>query len=184
MGFYVESADRPYESRLAAEDITVGTLVNENGSDAFQNTTQQEHGYIHAVAARPMSGEFIGDDEDSVTGVPESYKAAENDRVPALPLTDGDTVKARTAADNGTDPAPSIGDGDVVGVIDTSTGSLASGGEFEGRLVEEGYTDGGGTPTTYNRSNGNFMPLGTAYKDGGTAHDVPVRVRVRRDNLD
>lgn len=184
MGFYVESADRPYVSRLAAEDIHVGTLINENGSDKFERTDGADESRIDYLATKPRRADFIADDEDATLS-DFTYKSADNDRVPALPLVDGDLVKVRTAKDTGgNESAPSINDGDVVGLIDTSSGTLSSTTEYEGRVVQEGYTDGESTPTTYNRSNNNFVALGVAERDEATSFDVPVRVRVQRDNLD
>lgn len=180
MGFYVESADRPYQSRIAAEDVHVGTLVNENGSDNYERTNGADHSAIEALATAPRRGDYIAKEADETTDF--KYLASEDDRVPALPLADRDVVKVRTAEDTGgNESAPSISDGDVVGVIDTSAGTLTSTAEYEGRIVEEGYTDGESTPTTYNRTNSNFLPLGVAYKDDSTSFDEPVRVEVRRD---
>lgn len=178
MGFYVEQADRSYQSRLAAEDITVGTLVAEDGSDKVElvddsNTT------IDGLAVSPRSAQYIAKEEQSIgdTGSDTAgftYLASENDRVPYLPLADRDAVKARTITDNGTDPAPSIDDGTVVGVAQKNDDA------FRGRLVEEGYTDNAGT--TYGRSStGGFTVLGVAYKDSGSGYDAIVRVDSRSD---
>jgi hypothetical protein len=182
MGFYVESADRPYISRLAAEDIDVGTLVAENGSDQYREADAQNDSVLSYLATEPQTAEHIADDEDAVAGPYGTYLSAENDRVPSLPLVDGDLVKVRTAEDaGGNESSPSISDGDVVGVIDTSAGTLTSSSEYQGRIVEEGYTDGESTPTTYNRSNSNFVALGTAERDESSSFDDPVRIRVKRD---
>lgn len=181
MGFYVEYENRPYHSRPAAEDIHVGTLVNENGSDAFERADGADVSRLDYLAAKPRSADWIADDED-VDLTDFTYKSSENDLVPGHPLSDGDTVKVRTAKDTGgNEPTPDIQDGDVVGIIDTSAGTLSSSSEYEGRVVEEGYTDG--DATTYNRSNNNFVALGVAFKDAATSHDVPVRVNVDRENL-
>lgn len=76
---------------------------------------------------------------------------------------DGSYMRVLTPTDNGTDPAPNIQGWSVVGVADAGTA-------YAGRVVEEGYTDAASTPVTYNRSNGNFLPLGLAY---GNQADVP-----------
>lgn len=184
MGFYVESADRPYISRLASEDIDVGTLVAENGSDQYRAANGQNDSVLSYLATEPQTAEHIADDEDDVVGPYGTYLASENDRVPSLPLVDGDLVKVRTAKDaGGNESAPSISDGDVVGVIDTSAGTLTSSDEYQGRIVQEGYDDGESTATTYNRSNSNFVPLGTVERDEGSSFDTPVRVRVKRAGL-
>lgn len=180
MGFYVESADRPYQSRLAAEDVHVGELVNENGSDKFERTNGADHSYIQALAVKHRLGDWVAEDDEDSTNF--TYDAADDDRVIAQPLSDGDVVKVRSAEDTGgNESAPSVSDGDVVGVIDTSAGTLSSTTEYEGRVVQEGYTDGESTPTTYNRTNDNFIPLGVAYKDEVTSYDHPVRIQVENN---
>lgn len=168
MGFYVESADRPFQSRIAAEDIHVGTLVSEDGSDGVQLVDDSDT-RIDGLAAAPRSAEYIAPEVDETSDF--TYSSSDNDRVPYLPLSDRDIVKVRTITDNSTDPSPSINDGDVVGVAQKGDDA------FRGRLVEEGYTDD--SPTTYNTGNANFSPLGVAYKDSGTDYDVVVRVDVR-----
>lgn len=182
MGFYTESVDRPYISRLAAEDIDVGTLVTEDGSDAFQRANGADN-RIEYLAAKVRRADYIAfDEDDTLSGF--TYQASENDRVPAQPLVDGDLIKVRTAEDTGgNESAPSISDGDVVGLIDTSAGTLTSTAEYEGRIVQEGYTDGESTPTTYNRSNSNFLALGKVIKDESSSFDDAVRVQVNRENL-
>lgn len=98
----------------------------------------------------------------------------------------GDEQGARlfvlTPSDNGTDPAVNITQNTVVGIPDISG--------FEGRVVEEGYTDSG--TTTYDRSAGNFNAVGVAYEhsddsitnDGLPADGFDERVKiVRKTNL-
>lgn len=180
MGFYVESADRPHQSRIASEDIHVGTLVNENGSDQYRLTEGANDSTVEALATAPRRGDYIAKEADETTDF--KYLSSENDRVPVLPLADRDVVKVRTAKDTGgNESAPSIEDGDVVGLIDTGAGTLTSTSEYEGRIVEEGYDDGESSATTYNRSNDNFLPLGVVYRDDSSSFDEPVRVEVRRD---
>lgn len=177
MGFYVESADRPYISRIASEDIHVGTLVEEN-SDSYRLADAQNVSNLRYLATKPRSADHIADDEDATSS--DTYASADNDRVPALPLSDGDLVKVRTATDpDGNESSPSISDGDVVGVIDSSAGTLSTASAYHGRVVEEGYVDGDGV--TYNRSNNNFVALGTAERDEASSYDAPIRVRVEGD---
>jgi hypothetical protein len=180
MGFYVESADRPKRSRLAAEDITVGSLVAENGSDQFQLADAQNDNRISYVADKNRRGDQIAFDEDDTLSFPQTYSAADNNRVIAQQLADGDVIKTRTALDGGgNESAPSISDGDVVGVIDSSAGTLSDASAYHGRIVEEGYSDG--DAVTYDRATGNFVPLGVADKDSASSYDEVVRVMVQRD---
>lgn len=177
MGAFVESADRPYLSRIAGEDVYVGELVAENGSDQFRRADAANDSAVRYLATKPYTADYIAADEDDESAF--TYAASENDRVPALPLSDGDLIRVRTPEDTGgNESAPSISDGDTVGVLDTSAGTLSSTGEYKGRVVEEGYTDGDGI--TYNESNGNFVALGVAERDEADGWDDVFRVRVQR----
>lgn len=172
MAFYIESADRPPKSRLPAEDVPVGTLVVENGSDKVK-VAEFADGRFDGVADQPLTGEQIKEYENIDDANFDVYEAAEDERVTYGGDEDRARIKVRTATDNGTDPAPSISDGTVVGIA-------ANGAEYHGRLIEEGYTDGGGT--TYGRSStGDFLPVGIAYRDEAADYDTPVRVEVRYD---
>lgn len=182
MASYIESTDRPNESRVAGSDVYVGEAVALPGDgtavpfDGSTHTLDQFGG----VADNPLTGDQIALDEDEVGGF--TYESAENDRVVFGGDGDRDRIKLRTAEDTGgNEPTPNITDEDVVGIIDTSAGTLSSTDEYHGRIVEEGYEDGESTPTTYNRSNNNFIAIGKAYRDEGTAYDTPVRIEVNKD---
>jgi hypothetical protein len=181
MGFYVESADRPYQSRLAAEDIHVGTLVHEDGSDAYELLDADTHSSFDGLATAPRRGDYIAKEEDETTAF--KYLASENDRVPALPLADRDVIKARTIKEtnSGITSSPNISDGDTVVVVDTSDGDAPT---SAGRIVEDGYSndenDDNGS-TTFSLSNDNAIGVGKAYKDSATGFDEVVRVEIRRD---
>lgn len=179
MGFYIESVDRPYTSAVVSEDIHVGTLAVKDAGNARRAEAADSNVML---AAAPRRGDYIAEDSQVAGGVTDAetttfkYLASEDDRAPLQPLADRDVVKVRTAADNATDPAPSISAGDVVGI------AAVGGEEFEGRIVEEGYTDNGGT--TYGReSTGDFYALGTAMRDESSEYDHPVRVRVLRADI-
>jgi hypothetical protein len=177
MGFFVEQADRSYQSRIAAEDIHVGTLVAEGGNDTVVNVDDTDT-ELDGLAGAPRSGDYVAKELHSIgdTGSASTsfvYQSAEDDRVPFLPVANSDLVKVYTITDNSTDPEPSISDGDVVGVAQKNDDA------FRGRLVEEGYTDNGAT--TYNRSSDNFTAVGKAYKDESATYDETVRVSVRLD---
>lgn len=165
MGFYVESADRPYQSGIAQEDVHVGTVVARTGAGQV-NLTDDVDTAADGVATAPRRGDYIAEEADETTDF--TYKAAENDRVPYADLDEaGAVLKARTIKDNSTDPAPSISDGTVVGVAHKADDA------FRGRLVEEGYTDDGAT--TYDSGSGNFTPVGTVYRDESSGYDEAVR---------
>lgn len=183
MGFYIESADRPYKSRIVNEDIRTGELGADNGSDQAVRFDASSHGEddLLGVATQPRRGDYIAAEDDETTDF--HYKSADNDRASFGGDADRDVIKVRSAEDTGgNEAAPDFsGSNTVVGVIDTSAGTLTSTGEYKGRIVQEGYTDGEATPTTYNRSNNNFFALGIAHRDDTNAFDEPVRVEVRKD---
>lgn len=171
MGFYAESYDRPNHSGIAQEDIHVGTIVAETASGQVNNTDDTDTA-ADGVALAPRRGSYIAKEADETTTF--EYLASEDDRVPYADLNEAGAVfKARTIKDDGTDPAPSISDGDVVGVPHTGDA------EHRGRLVEEGYTDGAATPVTYNTSNNNFTVVGVAHRDESSGFDEAVRFRVQ-----
>lgn len=168
MGFYVESSDRPYQSGIAQEDIHVGTIVAKTSAGQV-NLTDDVDTAADGVATTPRRGDYIAKEDDETTNF--LYESAEDDRVPYASLDEAGAVfKARTITDNSTDPAPSISDGDVVGVAHKADDA------FRGRLVEEGYTDDGAT--TYDTGTGNFTAVGTVVRDDSSSYDEAVRFEV------
>lgn len=86
-----------------------------------------------------------------------TYTKNDDHPMPYADLTeDGQRLRLRLPEKGGT--APNVTQRDILGVTDL----------YEGRLVQEGYSDGG---TTYSRQKGNFVPVGFAR---GTAPTVPV----------
>lgn len=177
--FYVEQADRAPSSGVADEAVKTGVLVFDAGS-GVRRLEFADNDY--EGLALYSSEELAAEDHD-VNTTAADFTYASGERVRYQPSEDGAVVKIRTIKDNGTDPAPSISHRTVVGVLDETTATLSgSAQDFEGRIVEEGYTDGDSTPTTYNRSNSNFKAVGRALRpakqSGNTlsAHDEPVRV--------
>lgn len=172
MAFYVESQDRAYRSYIVNTDMVAGELGAHDGSNGavpFDAATHAEEDFL-GVAEAHRAGDQVAEDLDDTGSI--FFDASENDRASFGGDADRDVIKVRTAEDNATDGAPNITDGDVVGVAD-------NGAEYDGRLVEEGYTDAGAT--TYDRASGNFYAVGVALRDGSTAFDDVVRVEVRKD---
>lgn len=166
MGFYVESADRPYQSGIAQEDIHVGTVVARTGAGQVSLTDDVDTA-ADGLATAPRRGDYIAKESDETTSF--KYLTAEDDRVPYADLDEAGAVcKARTIEDNATDPAPSISDGTAVGVAHKADDA------FRGRLVQEGYTDNGAT-SYGSGSTGGFTKVGTVYRDDSTGFDEAVR---------
>lgn len=169
MGFYVESADRPFKSGIAQEDIHVGTIVARTGPGQV-SLTDDSNTDADGLATAPRRGDYIAKEADETTTF--EYLASENDRVPYMDLDEAGAVgKARTISDNGADPAPSISDETVVGIAHKDDDA------FRGRLVEEGYEDNAGT-VYGSGSAGGFTAVGTVYRDEASDYDRPVRFTV------
>jgi hypothetical protein len=176
--FYVEQADRSPQSGLATEVVEPGELVHDDG-DGVQVLTFADDG-ANAALARYDAQAFAREYDDDV--VPEEYDPndEQRNRVQYQPFEDSAVVKVKTPKDNGTDPAPTVSHRSVVGYVDASA-VQGSADEFQGRIVEEGYSDG---TTTFDRASGNFKAVGVAYRPAGPLNkggnvsefDDPTRV--------
>lgn len=179
--FYVEQADRSPHSGVANEDIYAGELVHDDGFgvDVLTYATTDEDAGGHIGLARYDAEAMAAETDEDVAD--ELYNSGQ--RTQYQPFEDSAVVRIRTPEDNGTDPAPDINHKDVVGVLDDGS-TVSSASEFQGRVVQEGYTDD--AATTYNRSSGNFKAVGVAYRPDqnpapvagqqAESFDYPVRV--------
>lgn len=178
---YVEQADRSPQSGVANEVIIPGELVHDDGSgvDVFTYSDSNDH----LGLARYDAQAFARDYPDDVQAREYDPGVPQRDRVQYHPFEGGAIVRVRTAANNSTDPAASVGHRTVVGVLDDQS-TVSSASEFQGRIVEEGYTDD--AATTYDRSSSNFKAIGVAIRptrplnNGGTRSefDAPIRVEL------
>jgi len=172
--FYVEQADRSPQSGLAKEVIEPGELVHDDGAGV--NVLTFSDSVENVGLARYDAQAFAREYDDQV--VEDQYDT--DQRVQYQPFEDSAVVKVRTPKDNGTDPAPTISHRTVVGYVDASA-LQGSAGEFQGRIVEEGYSDG---TTTFDRGSSNFKAIGVAYRPAGPLNkggnvsefDDPTRV--------
>lgn len=179
MGFWIESADRPYKSAVAGEDILVGLLVEEQG-DGTVDIVSDSSAAIDGVAAAPRAEAYIAEEMDDASdfeykaSVTDGYALAGAHLVPFGGYEDGARVKVRTILDpqDGDADAVSLTNGTVVGVAQVSDT------DYHGRVVQEGYSDGS---VTYNRANSNFLALGKVLRDSSSSFDDVVRVEVRKD---
>lgn len=212
MGFYIETTQTPNQGGFAAEDIPAGTavVVADGEVTLFDAATDE---VFSGVADTPRRGEYIAsydhesgtytylanitDDYDRDNHAPlgfQGYDGVGDTRdahlVPVGGGDDGDLIKLRTITDTNA-TAPSISDGTVVGVVDSTDADAPD--NAAGYIVEEGYSydgDGDTTPTTFSRANDNFVAIGKAYKpedmvapsDDGTIteYDFPVRIKVNK----
>jgi hypothetical protein len=168
--FYVEQADRSPQSGVANESVYAGELVYDAGSGV--DVLSFADGNDNVALARYDAEEMAAEWEEDI--VEEVYDAG--DRVQYQPIEDSAILRIRTPEDD-TAAAPSVSHRDVVGIVDESAGDAPA--DVEGRVVEEGYTNGA---TTFDRSTGNFKAVGVAYRpaqrngDAETRYDHPVRV--------
>lgn len=175
----VEQADRAPESNVVAEDIAPHELVIDNVGTGLELVDGDESDW-DGIAMQPKSGEWIHEHDEDTSAL--EYDASDNDRASYGGREDGAIIRPLTILDstNG-ESAPSISEGDVVGVPDSTVGDGET--EWAGRIVQEGYSNG---TTTFNRTNTNFVPIGKAMAQGpldGTidSFDDEVRVQVRVD---
>lgn len=170
---YVQSRDRSANSATPAEEIRPGNFVRVDGNDAYNATaTDGVDGIAMGVQNHPS---LMADHDEDYRNAPDGdalapfvYTPDDDFDMPYYDLReDGQRIRSRTPEDpeDGT-TAPNVTANSVVGVID----------EFPGRLVEEGYTadftdDATDNPTTFNQSNGNFVPVGDAR---GNAPQIPL----------
>jgi hypothetical protein len=181
--YFVEQADRSPRSGVANEPIYPGELINDAGTgvDVFTYADAVNHCGLARYDAQAFAREWERDEDTERRYVPTATDD-ERDRVQYQPFEDAAVVNVLTPEDNGTDPAPTIGHRTVVGVVDADGGTVSSASKFQGRVVEEGYTDD--AATTYDRASGNFKAVGVAYRpalqngDDVTEFDVPVRVEL------
>lgn len=173
------------DTELASENIPEGDLVVRLAGGGVEVADASTHSEIDGIALNLEAGDNIANHPyDYRPGLDDFvYKPASNkdqddmlpntdDRVPILGQFEGAVPIPHTIKDNGTDPAPAIDHNDVVGVAAVGANEQ---GEIQGRVVQEGYTDNGGT--TYGRSStGAFLPLGKA-DDAVSSFDTAVPVR-------
>lgn len=179
MGFFIESADRPYKSAVAGEDLLVGLLVEAEG-DGTVTAVDDTSTRIDGVVASPRAEAYIAEEMDDATdfeykaNVTDGYALAGAHLVPFGGYEDGARVKVRTILD------PEDVDADAVALDhDTIVGvAQVADTDYNGRVVQEGYSDG---TTTYSRANSNFLALGAVLRDSSTSFDDIVRVEVRKD---
>jgi hypothetical protein len=185
MEFYVEQADRSPQSGVANEEVAAGELVHDDGDgvNVLTYAATDEDAGGHLGLARYDGEAMAAEHEDEI--VQPVYDTGQ--RVQYQPQEDSAVVRIRTPEDNSTDPAPAIDHKTVVGILDASAlqGTAA---EFQGRVVEEGYTDG---TTTYDRASGNFKAVGVALRpekmhapvagSQADSFDYPVRVALYGD---
>lgn len=177
------------QSNVVNEDIAPFEVIDDVDGTGLTLLDGDESDPRLGIVLGPESAEWIHEHDRDTDA--EEYKSADNDRAPYVPHTDGAVVRCLTIPEttDGQTSSPSIGEGNIVGVPDTTVTDGATG--MSGRIVEEGYSNdenNDSTSTTFNRSNGNFIPIGRAAKQSHnndvTGFEEQVRVRLEKDLMD
>lgn len=153
---YIDSADRSLLSDKVTENgVLPGELVYFQEGGGVRRATGAD-ARVDAIVEDFADDHIASHEEDYRESIEDfTYDVSDGDSLAAGGGEDSARLRVRTPVDGGDgDPAPSIQQWSVVGIPDRAG--------MEGRVVQEGYTDGASTPVTYNRSNGNFNTLGIA----------------------
>jgi len=140
----------------AGETIAEGEFVVENSSGELEQFDPANDGLPNGIIVHNPEGDSIVEHDEDYVQYSDlwTYNGDEGDRAYWQPLASVDNIMPRSLSDNGTDPAPSISKGTVMGVVTIN-------GETE--VVESGYTDNAGT--TYSESGtGDFVAIGRVDK--------------------
>lgn len=159
---HIDSADRAMLGDAVNEDgIRPGEFMFAVEGGGFRKATGADSRVDGIV--EDFSDDHIADhEEDYRTSLADyTYDASNGDNAAIGGAEDAARLRARTPADNGTDPAPAIQQWSVVGIPD-------AGSSFAGRIVEEGYTNA--AATTFDRATGNFNVVGLAMGSDPKTH--------------
>lgn len=182
------------------ENIKQGLLVTHT-KDGVEVTDKSNHDHVSGIAPHYQTTDIAAEHRfDFQSDVDDfKYKTSgnksdsdhllpdEDDRLPVMGFLDGARLYPPTVAKTSSDTSsPSIDRFDVVGVVDSSVNDAPDEADAEGRIVEEGWSsdeNNDSSSTTFNESNGNFIPLGRAVY---AENDFPItsfdeRVWVVRD---
>lgn len=177
----VEQMDGTTGSNYAAENVEPHEVVTDNVGTGVELVDGDEAFEDVRVALGPKHAPWIHENDEDTSALEydgSSGTITENDRVVYAYPEDSMVVYLKTLADSGNgESAPSIDEGDIVGVPDTTVADGES--AWAGRVAQEGYTN----TTTFNRSNSNFVAIGEAAPMGegqlaADSFDDIVRVRV------
>lgn len=158
------------------QTLKEGEFVVDEGDGTFSRFDPASDALPTGIIVHHPGGDAIQANEYDYVAYADLWKYEEGENFYYQPLASVDQIRPRTLSDNGTDPAPSIGEGVIVGIVNIN-------GETE--IVESGYTDNGGT--TYSESGtGDFIAIGRVDKYPQdlrieTAFDQRVPVRLDAD---
>lgn len=161
---HIDSADRALLMDTVSEDIRPGELVYAETGGGFRLATGVD-GRVDGVVEDLADDHIAEHDEDFRASIEDFvYDASEGDRAQMGGGEDRARLRLRTPSDDGTSDPPGIQAWAVVGIADAGT-------EYDGRIVEEGYSPDGGT-TVYDRASGNFLAVGLAAASDPKTHSA------------
>lgn len=134
----------------SGETLTEGEFIVDNEDGTHRRFDPANDALPHGIIVHHAEGDSISEHDEDYQSYDTLWQYDAGDRFYYQPLASVDQIRPRSLSDNGTDPAPSFGEGVLVGIV-TINGNT--------EIVESGYTDNGGT--TYSEAGtGDFVAIG------------------------
>lgn len=144
------SASLNYGEVTSGQTLEEGEFIVDEGDGTFSRFDPANDALPHGIIVHYPEGDAIAAHDEDYMAYEDLWKYDAGENFYYQPLASVDEIRPRTLSDNGTDPAPTIGEGKLMGVVNIN-------GKTE--IVESGYTDDGGT--TYSESGtGDFVAIG------------------------
>jgi hypothetical protein len=158
------------------ETLSEGEFIVDNEDGTHRRFDPANDALPHGIIVHHAGGDAIQEHDEDYVAYDDLWQYEAGENFYYQPLTSVDQIHPRTLSDNGTDPAPSLGDGTVLGVVTIN-------GETE--VVESGYTDNGGTEYSEGGT-GDFVAIGRQDKHPQdlrieSAYDQRVPIRLDAD---
>lgn len=176
---YIDEADASLNRADVASGETIyeGEFIELDSSGDATRFDPANDDLPHGIVVHHPGGDSIVEHDEDYVNYSDlwKYNGNDGDRLYYQPLASVDNVMPRTLTDNGTDPAPTVDEGTIMGIVTINT---------QTEIVEQGYTDD--SSTTYNESNNNFVALGRVDKQPtelklGDAFNLRVPIRLDTD---
>lgn len=134
----------------SGQTLEEGEFIVDNGDGTHARFDPANDALPHGIIVHDPAGDATSAHDEDYQSYDTLWQYDEGDNFYYQPLTSVDQIRPRSLSDNGTDPAPSFGEGVLVGIV-TINGNT--------EIVESGYTDNGGT--TYSEAGaGDFVAIG------------------------
>lgn len=176
---HIQEEEKSLDSELVNGTVEHGDLAVRESGGGMHSVDPASDSRVDGIVPNLLVGDHMAEhDEDyrEIDGFTWDGDGtiAGSDRAPIQPKAVSSVFVPWTIEDNGTDPAPSIGENNEVGVAKLSDGTTG--------IVEAGYTDNGGTQYG-NGGAGDYLAVGRAQNigHGETLTDYESLVEVRLD---